>query len=183
MEEVKISELPEATNVNDEDLLMIVQGGYNKKVSKEVLERDLQEQVNDKNVITVGITSNISVSTAGTNDINLNKIISSVGNKLTLSSGKIVIGEGVDHVLISGQGQMNITTGNGDAKNFYIQKNNTVIISNLNTIIRSYALNVSRAIGGFLVDVSQGDTISYQVYAGVGDSITTGNYITVEVID
>lgn len=138
---------------------------------------------NDKNIITAGLSNNVTISTAGANNINLNRTIASVGSKLTLSNGKIVIGSGVSHVLIGGQGQMNITTGNGDAKNFYVQKNNTAIIANLNTIIRSYALNVSRALGQFLVDVNEGDTISYQVYAGNGDSVTTGNYITVEVVD
>ena len=143
-----------------------------------------QNQLNDKNIITAGITSNVSISTAGINNITLNKVISSVGNKLSLSNGKIVIGSGVNHVLISGQGQLNVLNGNGDAKNFIILKNTTSVISNLNTILRNYTINVSRGIGAFLLDVSQGDTISYQVYAGSGDTITaSGNYITVEAID
>ena len=32
MSEVKVSELPEASSVNDEDLVMIVQNGINKKI-------------------------------------------------------------------------------------------------------------------------------------------------------
>lgn len=39
-EEVKISELPIATNVNDEDLVMIVQDGFNKQVTKEKFQKD-----------------------------------------------------------------------------------------------------------------------------------------------
>lgn len=39
MEEVKVSELPVATNVNDGDLVMIVQDGYNKQVTKENLQK------------------------------------------------------------------------------------------------------------------------------------------------
>lgn len=138
----------------------------------------------EKNIITASITSNVTISTAGQNNINLNKVISSVGSKLTLSNGKIVIGAGVNHVKISGKGQMNITTGNGDGKNFYVDKNTTEIIGSLNTIIRQYALNVSRGFGDYLISVSQGDTISYRVYAGVGDTVNNyGNYITVEVVD
>ena len=38
-EEVKVSELPIATNVNDDDLVMIVQNGFNKKVTKEKLQK------------------------------------------------------------------------------------------------------------------------------------------------
>lgn len=144
----------------------------------------VQSKINDKNIITAGLSSNVTISTGGYNNINLNNTIASVGSKLTLSNGKIVIGSGVNHVLISGQGQMYVQVGNGDAKNFVIQRNGTNIITTLNTIVRSAATNVARGIGSLLLSVSQGDTISYQVYAGVGDLVTaSGNHITVEVID
>ena len=39
-EEVKISELPIATNVSDEDLVMVVQDGFNKQVTKEKFQKD-----------------------------------------------------------------------------------------------------------------------------------------------
>lgn len=39
-EEVKISELPVATDVNDEDLVMVVQDGFNKQVTKENFQKD-----------------------------------------------------------------------------------------------------------------------------------------------
>lgn len=144
----------------------------------------VQSKINDKNIITAGITNNVTISTAGANNISLNQTIASVGSKLTISNGKIVIGAGVNHVLISGQGKMYVATGNGDAKNFIILKNETTVITNLNTLVRQYALNVTRGIGAFLLNVSQGDTISYQVYAGVGDVVNAaGNYLTVEAID
>lgn len=139
---------------------------------------------NDKNIITAGITNNITISTAGNNNISLNNTIARVGDKLSLSNGKIVIGSGVNHVKVSGKGQMNIITGNGDGKNFYVDHNTTEIISSLNTLVRQYALNVSRGFGDYLISVSQGDTISYRIYAGVGDTVNNyGNYITVEVVD
>lgn len=37
MSEIKVSQMPEANNINDNDLLMIIQGGYNKKMPKELL--------------------------------------------------------------------------------------------------------------------------------------------------
>lgn len=40
MEEVKVSELPVATDVNDEDLVMVVQDGFNKQVTKENFQKD-----------------------------------------------------------------------------------------------------------------------------------------------
>lgn len=188
---VKISELTEAMAAQNTDELPIVQNGETKKINVETLMSNiqtqitnLQNQVNDKNIITAGITSNVTISTAGANNINLNRTIASVGSKLTLSNGKIVIGAGVNHVFISGQGSMNLVTGNGDAKNFIIQKNGVDIIANLNTIIRQYNLNMTRGLGGFLMTVQEGDVISYKVHAGVGDLIPyTRNYITVEVID
>ena len=188
---VKISELTQTTAPQNSDVLPIVQNGETKKITFANLLKNLttqitnlQSQINDKNIITAGISSNVTISTAGANNINLNRTIASVGSKLTLSNGKIVIGAGVNHVLISGQCQMNIQTGNGDAKNFNITKNGTAVISNLNTIIRSYVLNITRGIGSFLLSVSQGDTISYQVYTGTGDVVTaSGNYLTVEAID
>ena len=139
---------------------------------------------NEKNIITAGITNNVTISTGGSNNINLNRTIASVGSKLTLSNGKIVIGAGVNHILISGQWNMYIQTGNGDAKNFYVQKNSSNIITGLNTIVRTVAVNATRGIGNLLIGVEPGDTISYQVYGGVNDSVTAaGNYLTVEVID
>lgn len=44
-EEVKVSELPVATNVDDEDLIMVVQGGFNKKVSKENLLKETENEI------------------------------------------------------------------------------------------------------------------------------------------
>ena len=42
-EEVKVSELPIATDVNDEDLVMVVQDGFNKQVTKEIFLKPILE--------------------------------------------------------------------------------------------------------------------------------------------
>ncbi len=39
MEEVKVSELSVATDVNDDDLIMIIQNGYNKQVTKKNFQK------------------------------------------------------------------------------------------------------------------------------------------------
>lgn len=39
-EEVKVSELPMATNVDDDDLVMVVQDGFNKQVTKENFQKE-----------------------------------------------------------------------------------------------------------------------------------------------
>ena len=46
-EEVKVSELPSATSANDEDLVMIVQDGYNKQITKENLFKDTNDKIED----------------------------------------------------------------------------------------------------------------------------------------
>ena len=39
MEEIKVSELPVATNLNDNDLLMIIQSGVNKQVQSKIFNK------------------------------------------------------------------------------------------------------------------------------------------------
>ena len=39
MEEIKVSELPVATNLNDSDLLMIIQSGVNKQVQSKIFNK------------------------------------------------------------------------------------------------------------------------------------------------
>ena len=38
MEEIKVSEMPVSSVVNDDDMFMIIQGGYNKQASKSVVQ-------------------------------------------------------------------------------------------------------------------------------------------------
>lgn len=147
--------------------------------------QDLQNQLNDKNIITVGFSSDFTISTAGNNDIALNKIITQVGNKMTLSNGKIVIGNGVSHILVSGNAFMVIKT-NG-AKNFLIKQNNQEVIVSMNSFSGVSAnMNVSRGLGSKLISVAEGDTIGFSIYGAsteVVSSNTSRTYLTVEVID
>ena len=45
MEEAKVSELPVASTVNDDDIVMIVQNGFNKQITKEDLFNDTEENI------------------------------------------------------------------------------------------------------------------------------------------
>lgn len=56
MSEVKVSELSEASSVNDEDLVMIVQNNINKKVKKETLFEETEEAINEvaNRIVTTG---------------------------------------------------------------------------------------------------------------------------------
>lgn len=62
MEEVKVSELPVASNVNDEDVVMIIQNGYNKQTTKSNLQKE------QKSIITT--TATISENTDYTIPLN-----------------------------------------------------------------------------------------------------------------
>lgn len=55
-EEVKVSELAEASVVNDDDILMLVQNGTNKKVDVETLFENIENEINTK--IQTNITTN-----------------------------------------------------------------------------------------------------------------------------
>ena len=46
-EEVKISELPDATDVNDDDLVMVVQDGFNKQVTFENFQKEKVSKTGD----------------------------------------------------------------------------------------------------------------------------------------
>ena len=57
-EEVKVSELPIATNVDDDDLVMIVQDGYNKQITKEKLLENINNTFKQNNIT---ITSDFTI--------------------------------------------------------------------------------------------------------------------------
>lgn len=147
------------------------------------------EKLNDKNIITVGISSDITISSeqAGKEtQITLNKVIAQVGNKLSLSGGKIVVGAGVSHVLVSGSCQMYLLTSNGNAKNFFVYHNKSGFIASINTVERTSKINIQKSLPMQLVSVSEGDTFAFGVYAGTGDVIqnpSARTYVTVQVVD
>jgi len=58
-EEVKVSELPIATDVNDEDLVMVVQDGFNKQVTKEKLLESINNSFKQNNIT---ITSDYQIA-------------------------------------------------------------------------------------------------------------------------
>ena len=62
---------------------------------------EYEKRFNLRNIITAGLSINATVPTTGENKINLNKVIGQVGNKFTLSDGKIIVGKGISKVLVS----------------------------------------------------------------------------------
>lgn len=146
---------------------------------------EIKENANLKeNIITAGLSANHSVTTLGNQDLLLTAEISKVGNKLSLSNGGIIIGSGINHVLISGHFYINVGTNTG-AKNFYVKLNDTEILLDMNTVSASNS-NVSRALAPKLISVSENDVIKCGIYANIGDTVNSANprnYITVQVVD
>lgn len=193
---VKISELTEAMAAQNTDEMPIVQNGETKKINVETLMSNLQtqitnlqNQVNDKNAITIGLnadTTTTSTSAYQNIDLSLTKEMAKTGTKLSLSSGKVLIGEGVSHVLVSGKIQ---TQGDNSAYGLSIRKNTNSGVSDGYEGTPGNSWNQLTA-PSILIPVVQGDTIKMTIYHNVSGTTKTikayngfGTYLTVEVID
>lgn len=193
---VKISELTEAMAAQNADEMPIVQNGETKKINVGTLMSNLQtqltnlqNQVNDKNAITIGLnadTTTTSTAAYQNIDISLTKEMAKVGTKLSLSSGKVLIGEGVSHVLVSGKIQ---TQGDSSTYGLSIRKNTNSGVSDAYETTPGTAWN-QIAVSPILIPVIQGDTIKMTIYhnsSGTTKNIKAyngyGTYLTVEVID
>jgi hypothetical protein len=173
---VKISELSEANSVQNADLLVIVQNGETKKIQKSTLFQ--------KNVITAGLESDVTLSSVGAYNLTLNATISKTGDKFSLVNGKIVVGEGISHILIGANFFLAVGTTSGP-KNFYITLNGTEVIQILNSNVSSSA-NLSSSASPVLFPVNSGDVIGVSGYGATGDivrSTTSRMNITVQAID
>ena len=143
---------------------------------------------NDKNIITIGLnadTTTTSTSSFQTKDLNLTKEVGKVGTKLSLSSGKVLIGEGVSHVLVSGKIQ---TQGDNSNYGLIIKKNNIEISNNYEGNPGSRWSQLTLA--PILISVTKGDIIKMAIYHNENNTTKTikahngfGTYLTVEVIE
>lgn len=182
---VKISELAEALNVNDEDLLPLVQNGETKKVQVQTLLKNVQDEIDDlnnKSVYTVGLNSDQTITGTSAVKVNLDSITSSTGTKLTFHNNSIEIGSGVTRVLVTAQARIqNFTTS--ALRRISIFRNNTEVSRSVKHIDYNYE---TLFLSAKLINVSEGDVIALYT-RNEGDSTTlTGNtldtFMTVEVI-
>ena len=193
---VKISELTEAMAAQNTDEMPIVQNGETKKITVETLMSNLQtqltnlqNQINNKNAITIGLnadTTTTSTSAYQNIDLSLTKQIAKVGTKLSLSNGKVLIGAGVSHILVSGK---IITQGDNSGYGLSIRKNTNSGVSDGYEGTPGYSWNQITATS-ILIPVAQGDTIKMTIYHNVSGTTKKikayngyGTYLTVEVID
>lgn len=149
----------------------------------------LQTEFAKKSIITIGLNADTSTTstTAYQNiDLSLTNEVGKVGTKLSLSSGKVLIGAGVSKILVSGKIQ---TQGEGSQWGIAIRKNsNTALAENFEgTPGTSWS---SLVIPPIPASVTQGDTIKLSIYHNVANTTKPikayggrGTYLTVEVID
>lgn len=126
-----------------------------------------------KAVITIAKTSNGPISAGSVIPLETSKGV--LGSGLSLSSGKVVIGDGITHVLVSGVATGDYVSG---FKRLQIRKNEVSIAGVFMTTADSSGY-ITGAIPEMIVDVSKGDTL--ELYNQ--DSATTfwsfGTYMTV----
>lgn len=187
---VKISELTEAMAAQNTDEMPIVQNGETKKINVETLMSNLQtqitnlqNQVNDKNIMTAYLSQNQVISTTTSTKVTLNTVKEQTGSKLTLQNNSIVIGAGINHILVTGQLMISAHTTDG-LRRMYIYKNSTQVARSLKNISANYeTLNIS----SFLIPVAENDTISLYSDNATGSTTINGSsndtYLTVEAID
>lgn len=137
----------------------------------------------DTNIITAELSDDLSV-TATSGLIPLNNAIK-IGNKLSLSNNKIIIGSGVSKVKISGNMRMSTTSTSALGVNLNIFRNGIEYVASNRTSLSGYD-GISTATR--LVEVQEGDEITLNYWKSNSTTamiIMSGygsTYLTVEVV-
>lgn len=149
---------------------------------------NVETEVYDKNIITVGLSANtnVSIGTAWTYyTLNLNTLNTSLGDKLTFnaSTHRIIIGDGVSYVKVSACG---IVRGITTDMEINIRRNGAIMGTAANRWTNAnYFMNL--AITEILVPVSSGDYIDMAIRTGATGTVVVGGAqytkLTVEVVD
>ena len=173
------SSVPNVNKVNASDMNEI----------KSVVNTNYTETNNEldkrANYMVAVMTSSQSLASDTTTTLNINKVIASNGNLLSLntSSHAIVIGAGVHNVEISGQFYQYTISGNG-ARNIYIYKNNDIVARALVVMSNPYQTVGSQSKA---ISVTEGDKIYIKVNSQGGtmsvSENTSSTYLYVKVIN
>lgn len=141
----------------------------------------------ENNTITALLSSDLEL-TAGTTSTRLVLDESTkIGSKLSLTNdGKVLIGEGISKVLVSGQ--VRITNNNEtdlSAYNIYIYKNGSIVVSGRGVVEAGKTDGLFQV--PFLVEVGEGDLISMGVWKSSSHLATllsnyNSTFLTVEAV-
>lgn len=205
-EEIKVSELPEASQLNDSDLVMIVQGQANKKIAAQTFNSNLVSRVStnendidtlesrvgvleDKNVMTITKTQDQTVSANASPVIITMDSSNSVGTKLTYTNNSIKIGQGISKVLVSGMAWVSATNGYKWLTARRKRGSNYYNFSQAITPLNTSELWDSISLIPVLLDVQENDELSLWVAITgsasgkvEGGTYTNSCFLTVEVI-
>ena len=141
------------------------------------------QALKSKNIIVVGYSRHTQSLTSWTNTLITDASVKpQIGNKLTFSNNKVIIGEGVTHIRISAKSSFKKTV-TGDCS-INVKKNDESI-----TILDTYE-NVpsnswhNTAISPSIIEVSQGDEISLNITLGNSGDVEflAASYITIEEV-
>ena len=138
----------------------------------------------DTNIITAKLSNDLSV-TATSGLIPLNDVIK-IGNKLTLSNNKIIIGSGVSKVKISGNMRMSTSSTSVLGVNLNIFRNGTDYVASNRTSLNLYD-GISTATR--LIEVQEGDEITLNYWKSNSTTAMTimsgygSTYLTVVVVE
>lgn len=145
---------------------------------------DAINEVNNKNIITVGLSSNQSMTGTGTVQITVDTIYSQIGNDFTFDSSthRITIGDGVSYVKVSGTGIFSAFTTNG-LRRLFIRKNGVNVARQFFYYTQNY--NAGLTIPPRLIPVQSGDYIDFSSQ-NAGNSTLAGSdidtWFTVEAV-
>lgn len=161
----KITELTEATEINSEDLLMVIQNGENKKAQAGIIidkvneNADEIDRLNEKNIITVGLSSNteLTIDTAWVHkEVLLNTVRFQKGDALTFENNAITINK--DGIYEISANLMAQTDGdNSQDRILQIKHNSTVVAAAYTGNSTSGFLAVSTSPA--YINAKAGDTI------------------------
>jgi len=137
-----------------------------------------------KDVITANLQTNYTVLANDALETLTLTSYKSVGTRLSVSGGKVVIGAGIKTVKVSGL--MNWSSiAVAAAKNAYIRQGTQARVYSTTYIAPGNV--ASQSLDPLIVDVTEGDTFDLSVYAKQNDVVQSSSngrtYITVEVVE
>lgn len=144
-------------NPEDDDILNVGTEVTNDLASNSTTKAPSCKAVNDaieKNIITVGSNSSITITGGVETKIPLNTFFSKKGNKFELVDGNIKIGKEIKQILINAQ--ITYSNGGDNTKNISLYKNDEIIMKSL--MIGS--LQPTIVISPKLIDVKEGDILT-----------------------
>lgn len=198
-DEIKVSDLPVASYVNDSDLIMIVQGQANKRVNAQVFNSTLTTNIDtldtrvssleDKNVMTITKTSDQTLTANASPVIITMDSSTSVGSNLTLSSNSIKIGTGISKVLVNGTAWISATNGYKWLVLRRKRGSSYTTVSQAITPLNTSELWDSLSLTSILLEVQEDDELSLwaSITGSANGKVESGTYpnscyLTVEAI-